>query len=103
MTMLLLRSQFLGFGDPTVHAARQPDFLADLARGIRTETCDLPVVENAKIIELLLDRRRHVSELLEIIRNPARSGQHLVARTFCGGGWLLADRFGGRTSIHPKL
>src|SRR5208337_1708888 len=73
MTELLFCGQLLGLRDPTVHAAGQPGFLADLASGVCTEPGDLPIVEDAEIVELLLDRRRHVMELLEIIGDPARS------------------------------
>src|SRR5262245_20497872 len=63
----LLGAQFLRPGNPAFHAAGQADFLADLVRRLRSETGDLPIVENAEIVELLLDRRRDMREFLEIV------------------------------------
>src|SRR5437764_296943 len=80
MTKVLLRRTFLCLSDPAFHAAGQADFLADGMGGVGAEPRDLPVMEDAEIVEFLLDRRRHVGELLEIVGDPARAGQHLVAR-----------------------
>ena len=41
------------------------------------ELGDLRVVEDAEVVELLLDRRRHAGKLLEIVGNAARTGQRL--------------------------
>src|SRR5215470_17882902 len=74
-----LRSQLLRLGNPAFHAAGQPDFLADLVRGLGSKTRDLPVVEDAKIVELFLDRGRDMPKLLEVVGNATRPGQHLIA------------------------
>ena len=52
--------EFLRLGDPAVDAAGQSDLFADLVGGVGAELGDLPVVEDAEIVELLLDRRRDV-------------------------------------------
>src|SRR5271155_2469939 len=48
---------FLRLGDPALDAAGQTDLLADIVRGDRREFGNLLEVENAKIVELLLDGR----------------------------------------------
>ena len=74
------RGERLGLGDPGVGAAGKTDFFADLVRGVVIELSELPVVEDAGVVELLLDRARHARELLEIIGGATRTGQTLEAR-----------------------
>ncbi len=71
------RGDRLGLGDPAVDALRQSDFVADFRSGCGLEIGELPEMEDAEIVELLLDRRRHMRELLQIVGNAARSGQSL--------------------------
>src|ERR1700693_2933721 len=81
-----LGGEFLGLCDPTLHAAGQSHLLADLVRGLGPERGDLPIVEDAEIVQLLFDRGRYVGELLEIVGDPTGAGKHLVARAV-GRGW----------------
>src|SRR5205085_1900186 len=55
----------LGLGDPGVGPARQTDFFADLVRRVVVELGELPEVEDAEVVQLLLDRTGHAGELLE--------------------------------------
>src|SRR5437773_1149914 len=59
--------------------ARKTNLFADLVRGIVVELGELPVVEDAEVVELLLDRTRHAGELLEVVGGAARPGQALEA------------------------
>src|SRR5882724_13004126 len=69
----LLGGELFRLGDPAFDAGRQADFLADLL-GIRpAKLGELPVVENAEIVELLFDRRRDMRQLLQVVRDAARS------------------------------
>src|SRR4029078_9263811 len=77
----LFGRQFLGLGDPTLDAAGEPDFFADIVSGVGTEFGDLRIVEDADVVQLLLNRRRHTGELLQIVRDAARTGQRLEAET----------------------
>src|ERR1700730_666878 len=70
-----LGGQFLGLCDPALHAAGQADLLADLVRGLGREGGDLPIVEDAEVVELLLDRGRDVGELLEVVGDATGSGE----------------------------
>src|SRR5579872_1460495 len=54
-------------GDPAFDPAGKPDLLADLVRRSRGQLGNLPEVENAEVVELLFDRRRHTGEFLEIV------------------------------------
>ena len=54
-----LRRQFLGFGDPAVDAAGQAHLFANIMRRLFVELGDLREMENAEVVELLFDRRRH--------------------------------------------
>ena len=47
--------------------------------GLLVELGDLRIVEDAEIVELLLDRRRNAGQLLEIVGDAARPGQLLEA------------------------
>ena len=75
----LFGRQFLGLGDPALNTARQTHFFADVMRGGGRELGKLRVVEDAKIVELLLDRRRNAGEFLEVVGNAARTGKLLEA------------------------
>src|SRR5258708_29590962 len=75
-----LGGEFLGLCDPAFHAAGQSDLLADLVRGLGRERGDLPIVEDAEVVELLLDRGRDMGELLEVVGDAARAGEDLVTR-----------------------
>src|SRR3954469_14376061 len=101
--MSSLRSQLLRMANPAFHAARQPDLLADLVRGLGSKARDLPVVEDAEIVELLLDRGRDMPELLEVVGNSAWPGEHLVAGVIGGGRQLLHDRLSGRTDVDAHV
>src|SRR4051812_29524679 len=101
--MSSLRSQLFRVGNPAFRAAGQPDLLADLVRGLRSKARDLPVVEDAKIVEFLLDRGRDMPKLLEVVGNSAWPGEHLVAGVVSGGGQLLHNRLGGRADIDAHV
>src|SRR5258705_11103370 len=101
--MSSLRSQLLRMGNPAFHAARQPDLLADLVRSLAAKVRDLPVVEDAKIVEFLLDRGRDMPELLEVVGNSAWPGKHLVAGVIGGGGQLLHHRLSGRADVDAHV
>src|SRR5205823_1095809 len=73
------RGQRLGLRDPGIGPARKTNLFADLVRGIVVELGELPVVEDAEVVELLLDRTRHAGELLEVVGGAARPGQALEA------------------------
>src|SRR5260221_1268740 len=79
---VLLCGQLFRLRDPALHPAGQSDLLTDRAGSVGPEPRDLPVVEDTEVIELLLDRRRDMVQLLEIVGDAARSGQHLVTGTF---------------------
>src|ERR1700742_2983399 len=89
--LLRFRGQRLGLGDPGIGAARKSDLFADLVRGVVIELGELPVMEDAEVVELLLDRTRHAGELLEVVGGAARTGQALEAR-----------RLGGRRKLLPR-
>src|SRR5262249_54102857 len=77
----LLGTKFLGLGDPAIDAARQADLFAHIVGGGRAEARNLPVMEDAHIVELFLNRRRHPGKLLKVVRDPARPGQRLKAKS----------------------
>jgi hypothetical protein len=52
----LLRRQLFGLGDPTLDAAGQSNFFADIMSRFSAELGDLRIMEDAEVIELLLDR-----------------------------------------------
>src|SRR5262249_5628709 len=76
----LLRRQFLGLCDPAVDTTGQADLFADIMRGLLIENGDLRIVEDAKIVELLFDRRRNAWQLFEIVRHAARTRKLLEAQ-----------------------
>src|SRR3982751_4765451 len=73
------RGERLGLGNPGIGAAGKPDFFADLVRGVVIELGELPVMEDAEVVELLLDRAGHAGQLLEIVGRTARTGKTLEA------------------------
>src|ERR1700751_6460397 len=92
----------LGLGDPGVGAARKTDFFADLVRRVVIELGELPVVEDAEVVELLLDRARHAGELLEVVGGAARTGEALEAgrRSRCE---LFLRWLDGGADVDPGL
>src|SRR6201987_511319 len=93
------RSERLGLSNPGVGAARQADLFADLVCGIVIELGELPVVENAEIVELLLDRTRYAGELLEVVGRTARTRKALEAGGLLRCGKLFAHRLGGSADV----
>src|ERR1700742_1295133 len=91
MTLLFGR-ELLGLGDPAIDAAGQTDLFADIVRGLLVELGDLLIVEDAEIVELLLDRARNAGQLLEVVGDAARTGELLEAETF--GCWRGRDLLG---------
>src|SRR4051812_24339058 len=77
----LFRFSGEGFGlcHPRIGAAWKTNFFADLVRRVVIEFGELPVMEDAQIVELLLDRTGNAGELLQIIGGAARSGETLEA------------------------
>src|SRR5580700_7957335 len=73
------RRHRLGLGYPAIRPARKSDLFADLVRGVVIEFGQLPIVEDAEIVELLLDRAGHAGEFLEIVGRTARTRQTLEA------------------------
>src|SRR5579862_6160118 len=88
------RGERLGLSHPGIGAGRKADFFADLVGGVMIELGELPVVEDAKIVELLLDGARHASQLLEVVRSATRTGQALETSRRCGGWRFFACRMG---------
>src|ERR1700744_5167959 len=72
-----LGGERLGLGDPGIGAAGQSNLFADLVCGVVIELGELPVVENAEVVELLLDRTRNAGQLLEVVGGTARTGEAL--------------------------
>src|SRR5690349_2168747 len=97
------RGQRLGLGDPAIGTARKSDLFTDLVRGVVIEFGELPVVEDAEVVELLLDRTRHAGELLEVVGGAARTCQTLEALLMRRSGDFLAGRVGGRTDIDAGI
>src|SRR3979411_1439089 len=91
----------LGLGHPAVGAAWQSDFFADLVRGIVVEFGQLPVMEDAEVVELLLDRAGYAGELLEIVGGAARPGQTLERRRLRRHRDFFADGMRRRADIDP--
>src|SRR5512143_1539511 len=105
-TTALLRRQFLGLGDPARHTARQADFLANVVSSLLVELGDLRVVENAEIVELLLDCRRNAGQFLEIVGDAAGARQLLEAEIGGGrrhGDLLRDDRLFGGADVNAHL
>src|SRR2546430_10641170 len=99
----LLWAQLFRLRDPAFHPAGQSNFLADLAGSVGPEPCNLPVVEDPEIVELLLDGGRYMVKLREIVGDAARAGQHLVAGPLGGRRQLFHDRFGRGARVGPKF
>src|SRR6202163_4502246 len=95
------RGHRLGLGHPAVGAAWQSDFFADLVRGVVVEFGQLPVMEDAEVVELLLDRAGYAGELLEIVGGTARPGQTLEGRRLRRHRNLFADGMRRRADIDP--
>src|SRR5450432_2087944 len=83
------RGHRLRLGYPAIGARRKSDFFADLVGGVVIEFGELPVMEDAEIVQLLLDRPRHAGELLEVVGGAARPRQTLEARWLRRGGKLF--------------
>src|SRR4051794_36342987 len=93
------RGQSLGLGYPRIGAGRQSDLFADLMGGIVIEFGQLPEMEDAEIVELLLDRTRHAGELLEVVGSSSRPCEALEARRLRRCWNFLADRSSGSSDI----
>ena len=89
------RDQRLGLRDPGIGPARKTDLFTDLVRGVVIEFGELPVMEDAEVVELLLDRTRHAGELLEVVGGAARTGQTLEAGGLGSCRNFFAGRLGG--------
>src|SRR6202000_2739868 len=76
---------------------------ADLVGGVVSALRQLPVVEDAEIVELLLDRAGHSGELLEIVRGTARPGKALEAGRSLWRGFLRGDRTGRGPDIDSGI
>src|SRR5579862_4929158 len=61
------RRQLFRLGDPAFDAAGKPDLLADIVGSRRRQRGDLRVVEDAEVVELLLDHRRDTRQLFQIV------------------------------------
>src|SRR5271165_6639591 len=72
-------------------------------RGVVIELGQLPVVEHAEVVELLLDRTRHALQLLEVVGGAARTGQALEAGRLRRGRDLLGHRLGGGTDVDTGI
>src|SRR5882757_6447101 len=71
------RRHRLGLGDPAIGTGRQTDLFANLVRGIVIEFGQLPVMEDAEVVELLLDRAGHAGEFFQIVGSTSRAGETL--------------------------
>src|ERR1700688_629094 len=98
-----LGGEVLGLCDPAFHAAGQDDLLADLVRGLGRERGDLPIVEDAEVVELLLDRGRDVGEFLEVVGDPTGSGEDLVTRIVGRRRQIFDDRLVGGSGVHSHI
>src|SRR5205085_3183413 len=104
VTLFRFRGQRLGLGNPAIGAARKSDLFTDLVRGVVIEFGELPVVEDAEIVELLLDRPRHAGELFEVVGSAARTCQALEAdRLRSRRDFLADDRLRGSADIDPVV
>src|SRR2546427_646960 len=84
-------------------AARRPAFFADSVSILGAELRDLPEMENAELVESLLDRGGNRRKFLEVVGNPARTGQRL--KRGAGGlhGRLLDDGLLGGAEVDAHL
>src|SRR6266851_532638 len=103
LTLFGFRGHRLGLGHPAVGATWQSDIFADLVRGIVIEFGELPVVEDAEVVELLLDRAGHAGELLEIVSGTTRPGKTLEGRGLRRHHYFLADGMSRRADIHARI
>src|ERR1700731_1614235 len=94
LRLFRFRGHRLGLGHPAIGARRQSDFFADLVGGVVIEFGQLPVVEDAEIVELLLDRAGHAGELLEVVGGTARPGETLEPGRLRRRRNRLAQRLG---------
>ena len=101
ITLFRFRGERLGLGNPAIGAARKSDLFTDLVRRIVVEFGELPIMEDAEVVELLLDRAGHAGELLEVVGGTARPGKSLEARRLRRLRNFLADGMGGRADIDP--
>src|SRR5882724_5703134 len=90
-------------GHPAVGATWQSDLFADLVRGVVIEFGELPVMEDAEVVELLLDRAGHAGELLEIVGGTARPGKTLEGRRLWRHRDFLADGMSRRADIDAGI
>src|SRR3954465_5523119 len=93
------RGQRLGLGNPGIGAARKTNLFTDLVRGIVVEFGELPGVEDAEVVELLLDRTRYAGELLEVVGGATRTGQTLEAGRLGSCRNFLAGRLSGGADV----
>src|SRR5260221_658832 len=84
-------------------AATPPAFFADGVGGVVIEFGQLPVVEDAEIVELLLDCPGHAGELLEVVGGTARPGEPLEARSLGRHRNILPDRMGGCADVDSGI
>src|SRR5215510_1521594 len=68
-----VRRKLLRLRDPPFDATGKSHFFADLVGVLRHQLGDLRVVEDAEIVEALLDGARHASELAQIVSGAARA------------------------------
>src|SRR6201996_394840 len=93
----------LGLGHPGIGAGRQTDFFADLVGGVVVEFGELPVVEDAEVVELLLDGAGHAGELLEVVRRATWAGEALEAGSLRRGRNFFAYRLRGGADIDAGI
>src|SRR5712675_3516431 len=102
LTLFGFRGHRLGLGHPAVGATWQSDLFADLVRGIVIEFGELPVMEDAEVVELLLDRAGHAGELLEIVGRTPRPGKVLEGHRLRRHGNFLAGRMRRSADIDTR-
>src|SRR6202043_740511 len=103
VALLGFRGHRLGLGHPAIGARRKSDFFADLVGGVVIEFGELPIVEDAEVVELLLDRAGHAGELLEIVGAAARPGETLEPGRLRRRRNRLAQRLGRSADIDPRI
>ena len=99
-----------GLGDPAValDAAVQLEVAVELGDVARLHGGELPVVEDAGLVELLLELRADAVELGQIVRSAARGGEALELLACSAGGGrivrrqLLGDRVLGGADIDAR-
>src|ERR1700744_1663474 len=98
-----LGGERLGLGDPGVGAARETDLFPDLVRGVVIELGELPVVEDAEVVELLLDCTRHAGQLLEVVGGAAGTGEALEPACRRRGRDFFGDGLRGSTDVDARI